>query len=787
MMTLDRKLTRDLVRLKGQVLAIALVVASGVALLMMSLGTMRALDEMARIYYERYAFAHVFAGLERAPMDLAQRIAAIPGVQIVEPRISKFALLEIEGFDEPVTGKLVSVSEAGGSLLNRLALRRGRSVLAGHPNEVVLSEPFADAHGLEPGDSLDAVMDGRLRTLDIVGIALSPEFVYAMAPGSLMPDDERFGILWMGRAALEAAYDLDGAFNDVTLTLLKGTPPKRVIAELDEILERYGGVGAIERADQISNWFLMNEIHQQRTISTILPTIFLLVAAFLANMVMARLVATERSEIGLLKAFGYTNAAITLHYVKMIAVITIIGVVLGWLAGTWLGRFNTELYAEHYRFPFLYFRPGIGTYVLGAVISILAVTGGAVFAALDAARLPPAEAMRPPAPTSFRRSALSATWLARFLDEATRIIIRQIARRPGRTSISVVGVALSVAVLILALQWVDAITEIVYSHFFSSQHHNVVVGLANARPVTVTNDFRRMPGVLAAEPARIVSADFRAGARFHRGSVEGVARDARLQPVYDVRQGEMAMPADGIVMSAMLAEKLGVGIGDSVEVSLHEGRRPVVRLTVAMTFETHIGMPAYVDLARLSRMLGERPAAQSIQLLVDTAHQAKLFRKLKDIPQVSAVTLKRAAIDEFNTTMADTVLIFVGFFAAFACTLTFGVVYNATRIALSERGRELATLRVLGFSRGEIAYILLGELGIVVLLGLPLGCVMGDRLSHLVNRAFASELFRIPEVIEPATFGTAVVIAFAASAVSAALVGNRLRHLDLMAVLKSRE
>jgi len=784
---LTRKLVRDLIRLRGQVLAIALVVASGVALLMMSLGTLNALDEMARTYYARYAFAHVFANLERAPNNITQRIAAIPGVQLTETRISRFAIINIDGFDEPITGRLVSIPESGTPLLNRLAIMRGRSVQPDQPDEVVLSEPFADAHDLGPGDTIEAIMNGRLRELDIVGIALSPEFVYAMAPGSLMPDDKRFGILWMGREALEAAYDLDGAFNDVALTLQHGTSPTPVIAALDNILDRYGGIGAIARADQLSNWFLMNEIDQQRTMSTILPTIFLLVAAFLANMVMARLVATERSEIGLLKAFGYSNSEIAAHYIKMVMVITAIGIVLGWISGTWLGRFNTEMYAEHYRFPFLYYRLGGMTYALGALVSFAAVTAGTIFAALDAARLPPAEAMRPPAPPAFRRSVLSMTRLSRFMDESTRIVIRQVARRPTRTAISVIGVSLSVAVLILALQWVDAVNHIIYGYFYDAQRHNVVVSLSDPRPVTTVNDFRRLPGVLSAEPARVVSADFRAASRFHRGSIEGVARDARLQPVYDTQRGDLPIPSDGLVISKMLADKLDVGVGDLVEVSLHEGRRPILYLPVAQVFQTHIGMPAYIDLARLSRIMRERTSAQSFQLLVDQAHMPELFKRLKEIPGVTAVSLKQAAIDEFNDTMADTILIFVGFFSAFSCLLAFGVVYNAARIALSERSRELATLRVLGFTRPEITYILLGELGIIALAGLPLGCLVGRELSHLANQAFATELFRVPQVIEPSTYGTAVLIGLAASIVSAALVGSRLRNLDLMAVLKSRE
>jgi hypothetical protein len=358
MRPLDRKLLRDLWRLRGQVLAIGMVIASGVGVLVMSLTAIEALQETADAYYERYRFAQVFARVERAPQYLADRLALIEGVQSVETRVVRNAVLDVEGFEEPVIGQLVSVPEDGEPRLNRLAIRQGRYPRLGAPDEVVLSEPFAEAHALGIGDQLRAIINGRWRELHVVGIALSPEYVYTIGPGALMPDDRRFGVLWLGHEALQSAFNLDGAFNDVSLGLLRGADPEYVVDRVDSLLARYGSIGAYARADQLSNWFLMNEITQLKTLARILPTVFLAVAAFLTNMVLARLVAVERSEIGLLKAFGYSNAAIAWHYVKLVLVISAVGIGIGWFAGYWLGLYNTTMYAEFYRFPFLLYRPG---------------------------------------------------------------------------------------------------------------------------------------------------------------------------------------------------------------------------------------------------------------------------------------------------------------------------------------------------------------------------------------------------------------------------------------------
>ena len=465
---MNRRLLRELWRLRGQVLAVALVIASGVAVLVMSLSTYEALSQTTETYYERYRFAEVFAAAQRAPMGVAQRIADIPGVQFVQPRISRFATLDLEGFAEPAIGRLTSIPETGQPTLNQLALRSGRWLSPGRHDEVLVSEPFAEAHALEPGDRMAAIVNGRKRSLTVVGTALSPEFIYALGPGALLPDDERFGILWMSEDALEAAFDLENAFNDISVTLMRNVEPEPVIAKIDTLLEPYGGISAIPRADQISNWFIMNELDQNRTMSTVLPAVFLTIAAFLCYTVLTRLIATERSEIGLLKAFGYSNFAVAWYYAKFVMAIAIIGSIGGWVLGAVFGRNNTELYAETYRFPLLIYEPSFRAFAIATVVSVLATMAGALGAVRRVVALPPAESMRPPAPAVYRHGVLSGPALARWLDQPTRIALRQIGRWPVRAAFTSVGVAASVGLMIMALQWDDSIDYIAQKYFYES-------------------------------------------------------------------------------------------------------------------------------------------------------------------------------------------------------------------------------------------------------------------------------------------------------------------------------
>ena len=786
---LDRKLLRDLWRLKGQVVSIAFVIASGIALLVMSLSAVEALSDSADAYYERYRFGHVFATAKRAPRHLGARLEEIPGVQSAELRIVMQAILDVEGFPEPLMGRLVSVPEGEQPVLNRLALRSGRLVAPGRTDEVVINESFAQAHGLHPGDRIAAIIDDTRRELRIVGTAMSPEFVYVVSPFAIIPDKERYGILWMGREALEAAYDYDGAFNDLVLTLLRGTDARGVIAAIDPLLAPYGGLGAYDREDHISSWFVMNELEQNRATARILPTIFLLVAAFLTNMVLSRLIATERAEIGLLKAFGYSRLEVGWHYTKLVVVIVSLGIVIGWGLGAFLGRLSTELYAANLNFAVLIYRPGPTSFLLGAVLSLAVGLGATARAVRSAASLAPVVAMRPPAPPVFRRRRDVREGFRAWIDEPTRIIFRQLTRWPLRAAIMSLSYAGAIGLMVLSLYFADAVTLLANTHFGEAQRAELTVGFTDPKASTVLHEIERLPGVLTVEPMRSVPVDLVAGPASHRGSLEGLPANARMSRIYDTTRGPIAVPERGVVLSRVLADKLGIGVGDRIQADVLEGHRPTLALTVADVFDSFIGMAAYVDLDQLNRDLGDRPVAGYVNAVIDEARIDDLMAALKARPSVSTVALRWVAVESFHETVAGSLMVFVGFFTLFSFALGFGISYNTQRIALSERGRELATLRVLGFSRHDTLYILAGETLVLLTAALPIGCLVGYGLTaaFVDTSGFQTELMRLPLAIEPSTYGWAMLVVMAASVVSALSIKRQVDALDLISVLKTRE
>lgn len=787
MTALDRKLFRDLRHIWMQALAIALVIGCGVAMYIMSLGMLHSLEETRAAYYDRYRFADVFAAAKRAPEGLKRQIADIPGVALVETRVVAGATLDIADMDEPARGVLVSIPDHGPPLLNALHIREGRSVAAGRPGEAVLDEAFAHAHGLHPGDHLAAVINGRKRALTVVGIALSPEYVYTLGPGAIVPDNRRYGVIWVGHSMLASAFDLEGAFNSVSLTLLRDASEAAVIAELDRLLAPYGGQGAYGRKDQLSHWFVSNELTQLRNMANIISPIFLGVAAFLLHIVLSRLVTTEREQIGLLKAFGYSNTAIGWHYAKLVLAIIAVGILLGYGAGAWLGRGLAEMYTEFFHFPFLYYRPNPGVFAMTAVVSVVIGLSGALGAVRRAAKLPPAVAMQPPAPPAYGVSRIERLGLRLRLAQTMRMVIRQILRRAGRSAVTMLGISLAAALLVSSMYMLDTIDFMLDVQFNMISRQDLTVTLVDPKPASILADFRAMPGVMRAEAERVASVRLRKGNLSRRTGLIGLSPGADLSRTLDIGLQPIDPPPLGIALSRSLAEVLGAGPGDRVTVEALEGRRPVAAIPVTAVVEQFLGSSAFMARGTLNSLMEEGDLVSVVNLQVDASRQSALYRALKDAPAVAGVTVEEAALQSFRDTLAENMMIMTTFNIIFSSLIAFGVVYNSARISLSERGHELATLRVLGFTRAEVSWILLGEFAAITLAALPPGLLIGYGLASFMSVMFETELFRFPVVIDRSTYGFSALVVAGAAMATGLVVRSRIDRLDLVAVLKTRE
>ncbi|NKI34084.1 ABC transporter permease [Wenzhouxiangella sp. XN79A] len=787
MLALNRKLCRDLWNLRAQAVAIAMVIAGGVATWVISLSTIDALDDSMRLFYQDYRFAEVFADLKRAPRSTLARIREIDGVQVAEGRIRMPATLDLAGFDEPVEALIASLPERGEPMLNRLFIDRGELPEGDGAAKVVVSESFAEAHALVPGDTLQAIVRGRAMALTITAIGLSPEYVYQIRPGALFPDYERYAVLWMRESALERAADMDGAFNSLAVALARGASTADVIDRIDDELEPWGGTGAYDRSDQTSHSYLDAELASLRAMAKIVPVIFLGVAAFLLNIVMHRLIGMQRDQIAILKAFGYRNRTIAAHYVGLVLAICLLGLVPGMIAGTWLGHGLASIYREFFRFPALYYQPGLSIYASAVLVTVAAALAGTLRALWATFRLAPAEAMRPEPPRGFRRTVLERLPGVRGMDQPTRMIARNLERRPVKSTLAVVGIALAVAILITGRFQQDTIDYMLDVQFGFSAREDLTVTLTEPAGRDALHEMASIPGVTRVEPFRGVPVELSSAHRRYRTAVQGYASDPVLHRALDASLAPIEMPDDGVLLTDWLADRLGVGAGDRVTMKLLDRRDAVFDVLVVGEVREFVGASGYMHIDALNRLLDEGDRISGAFLAVDGDRLASVFDALEERPRVAASTLRRAMIDAFNDTMGENILVFAFINTVLAATVAFGVIYNTARLSLSERSRELASLRVLGFRRSEIAWILIGELVLVTLIAIPLGCLLGTWFCDWIGRAMASEFYRIPTVIQPASYAFAAAVVLIAMLVSAVAIGRRLYHLDLVEVLKTRE
>ena len=784
---LNRSLLRELWHLRGQVFAAGLVVGCGLAAFVTMRSAYHSLIDARAQYYTQFRFADGFAHLKRAPEALVRGLRGTPGLALIETRVVEDVTLSVPNLPEPAIGRLISIPDRGPPLLNDLSIRVGHYPASDRIHEVIASETFARANRLTVGDRVGAVLNGRWTELTIAALALSPEYLYEVSPSMIFPDNRRFGVLWMRRDALANAFGMKGAFNDLVLKLAPGASQGDVLDALDRELAPYGGTNAYGRSEQASNQFLSDELGEIRITATYLPAIFLGVSAFLLYTLLSRLVSTARGQIALLKAFGYSSVRVGLHFLGFALLVVAIGVTLGGALGTYSGAALVEMYRQYFHFPVLSFTLPVSV-ALGTIsIAVAAAILGSLVAVWRAIRLPPAEAMRPEPPKNFRAGALEASGAARWLGPSGRLIARNIARRPWRAILATAGMAAAVATVFLGRFMFDAVNQLMAVHFDSAQRDDVTIMLGEVGAARALHEFERLPGVLRAEVFRLVPARLRFGHREKKTTLFGMTAGADLRQLVDSERRRIDIPPDGLVLTRKLAQILGVEPGDRVAVEQLDGRRlrftrPVVKLS-----DEPLGMSGYMDSRALGQALHEDGDVSGALLEIDRSKEAELYAMLKRMPAVSGVLIRSAMLATVRDVMNRSFILMTFVMTAFAAVLVAGVVYNSARIALSERGKELASLRVLGFGRAEVTRLLLGEQAVLVLAAIPLGLLLGIVACRLLVPVFDRELFRLPFVLTAETFAFAALVTLAGAVLSGYLVARRIARLDLVAVLKSRE
>lgn len=787
MKTIYLKVLRDAARQRGQVIAVLTVVGAGISMWVTMISAYESLVRAQAYYYSHYRFADIFAQLKRAPESMATRLRAIEGVADVQTRLVYEITVDVPGLPEPASARLISIPDEGEAVLNRIHVRRGRLPERGHMREILISEAFAVANVLAPGDSIDGVLNGKWTRLQITGVAISPEYVYELKGANAFPDNRRFGVMWMRRDALASAFQMKGAFNDVSLRLGPGSREKDVIDAVDHLLERYGCTGSYGRSEHLSHRFLSDEIKQDRVTGVFAPAIFLAIAAFLTNAVLTRMVVRQREQIATLKAFGYSNAVVGFHYFLFAMIPVSVGTLIGIGVGSWLGEGLAKLYEQFFRFPSLEFQLSPSILLGACAVSLGSAIAGAWLAVRGVVRMQPAEAMRPERPASFHRGLLEWIGLNELLPLPARMIARNLQRRPVKALLTVLGLGMAISVLLISRYFTDTMEYLMRVQFDLVQRENATAVFQEPKTLAARHALSRLPGVLRVEPFRVVPVRLRNEHRSYRIAIQGLVENSEMHALIDQELREIALPPQGLVLTRKLAEILHVEPGDAVRVEVMEGERPVREVRVIALVDELVGLAAYMNLDALNHLMQEGRVISGSYLRVDPLAAETLYRQLKQTPVVNSVAVREAMIESFEKTIAENMAASVGILSVFAAVIAFSMVYNSARIALSERAHELASLRVLGFTKPEVAVILIGEQMVLTLAAIPAGFAIGLGLCELMASWLDSELYRFPVVLTRDSYVYSVLILLLASLFSGALSVRGVLRLDLLRALKTRE
>jgi putative ABC transport system permease protein len=789
---LDRKLLRELRASWLLLTAIMGIIAVGVACYVSMGGAYHNLNEAKRRYYRQCRMADFWIDLKKVPLAELDALAELPGVAAIRPRIGFYATVDLAEVIKPLNGLVLSLPNRREPVINDIVLERGGYFSDRRENEVIVSKAFAARHGLKPGDWIRLVLGNRRQELFIVGTAISSEFVYLMSPGALAPDPEHFGVFYLKHTYAEDVFDFDGAANQVVGRLAPQAQdrPREFLGRAERLLDPYGVFATTPLENQPSNKMLSQEIQGLWVFAIIMPCIFLAVAALVLNVLLRRLAQQQRTVVGTLKALGYSDRQVFVHFLKFGLAVGLLGGLAGCALGYWMAGGFTRMYREFYEFPELNNRFYPGLLAVSVLISLACAVVGSLQGAWSVLRLKPAEAMRPKAPKTGGAILLERVgWLWSQLSSGWRMVLRDVVRARARMAAGVFATAMGSAVLVTGFMMAAASRYMVDYQFKWILRSDLDLTFKDEQSEDALLEAARLPGVDLAEPILNVSCTFVNGPYRRKGAITGIAPGARLTVPRDREAVPIPIPSTGLVMTRKLAEVLHLDRGDLVTVQPVKGLRRERRVPVLRISDSFLGTAVYADVHYLARLIHEEMALSGVQLGIDRdpRHTESLYRELKRMPALQAVSARRDTVDNLEKILVEAMGVFIRGLVAFAGVVFLGSVLNASLISLSERQREVATLRVLGYGPWQIGGLLLRESMIVTLTGTILGMPVGYGLSVITSIAYDTELFRFPVVSTPGTWIWTLVLAVVFGLLAHGVVQIVVHRMDWLEALQAKE
>lgn len=784
---LNRKIIRDLWQFKGQFISVLVVVIIGVMLYSGINAAFRNLSGASEKYYREYRFADLWATMYRAPEGVEEKIKSLPFVKMATGRVVQDVKIGISG--ENAIVRMITLPDDKKDIVNDVRITSGSYFSVQENNQCLLEEEFFKAHNLKIGDYIYPIINGNEVKLKVSGTVKSPEFVYTIRDGGeLMPDNRKFGIVFVKQSFGQAILGYEGSINSLVMLVHEGTDIDSAKDDVKKYLEEFGVSEVVEKENQISNKMLSEEMKGLKATGGSFPVVFFIVAAVIIYITMGRIVENQRTQIGVLKAFGFSNLSILLHYLSYSIIIAVVGNIIGAVLGMYLGKGFTELENMYFHLPVTDMKMYPELVIPASMLTLFFCLLAGYNACKRAFRIMPSEAMRPKAPLKGKKILIERiTVLWGKLGYSWKMILRNVFRYKRRALMTSIGVVFATAITFISFGMMDSINFLMDQQYSNIQNYDIKVSFTKYLNLEELSYIRSIPHVVKLEPVVETGVEVSNGWKKKDIGFTALINNPEIYKATDKEGTPLELPDNGILIPEKLSKLLDAGPGDTVQIKSYLPGKEKKDIMVKGVVAQYIGSSVYSSIDSMNYLIGEGRIANSAVMIIDSPdNERAVIDKLKEIPAVGSVQSKSDAYNNLMRNMSS-MTAFIGVMIILAAVLSVAVVYNIATINIFERQRELATLKVLGFKDKEVRSLIFNENYLITLFGAMVGLPFGNWLGNAMMSMYDTDAysFIFTATNEAYILSAALTAGFTVLA-NLTLMG-KIRNINMVEVLKSNE
>lgn len=784
---LNRKLIRDLWQIKGQFISVLVVVIIGVMFYTGINAGYRNLSGASEKYYSDYRFADLWATFYKAPESVEQKAQALPFVKMATGRVVQDVNIGISGQNAVI--RLITLPDVKKDIVNDIVIQSGKYFSDADSNQCLVEEGFFKAHGLKEGDYIYPVINGNEVKLKVIGSVISPEYVYALKDASeLVADYNKFGIVFVKKSFGQAVLGLDGMVNSLGMTVKEGTDIGKAKDDIEKLFREYGVTAVTDRDAQVSYKLVSEKMKGYQSLGTAFPVIFFIVAAVIIFITMGRMVENQRVQIGVLKAFGFSDLQVLVHYLSFSALIAILGSVIGSILGVFLGKGFTGLINQYFVFPNPQAKMYPDLVIPASLLTLFFCLLAGYNSCKRAFAIMPSEAMRPRSPMKGRKILIERIGILwRNLEYTWKMILRNIFRYKRRALLTSIGVIFATAITVFALGEKNSMDHLVAQQYTNIQNYDIKVSFTRFMSKEELNTIRGISHVVKLEPVVETGVELSNGWRKKDTGFTALIDNPQMYRAADKEGNPVRLPHNGILIPDKLARALDVKPGDMVSIKSFLPGREKKEVPVKGIIAQYLGTSAYSSMDSVNLILGEGGIANSVVLKIDSASSEKqVIDALKKMPAVGSVQSKTEAMNNLVSNLGAMTSA-IGFMIFLASVLSVAVIYNIATISIFERQRELAMMKVLGFKDSEVRRLVFNENYLITLFGILIGLPLGSLLGGSMMASYESDAYTFPFLVGGRSYVLAAILIIGFTAIANFILMKKISRIGMVEVLKSIE